>query len=74
AVTRGHVQRSRGGLWFRSYDEFVGTIEWLHQNPTLATRMGQNGHTYVRRNYTWPAVVDRFERTLAGWRIGGLEG
>lgn len=67
SVTRGHVQRSRGGLWFSHYEEFVGTIEWLQGNPDLATRMGQNGGEYVRRNYTWPAVVTRFEETLRRW-------
>lgn len=67
-VTRGHVQRSRGGLWFSHYEEFVGTIEWLQSNPTLAARMGQNGGGYVRRNYTWPAVVTRFEETLRHWQ------
>lgn len=68
AVTRGHVQRSKGGLWFRSYNEFVGALEWLQANPQLAHKMGQNGQQYVLSNYTWQAVVDRFERILATWK------
>jgi len=71
AVTRGHVQRSKGGLWFRTYEEFVGSIAWLKANPDLATRMGGNGREYVRRNYTWNAGVDRFERTVTAWREKG---
>jgi glycosyltransferase involved in cell wall biosynthesis len=67
AVTRGHVERSHGGLWFRTYDEFVGAIEWLGEHPDLAARMGRNGRRYVEENYTWDAVADRFERILSQW-------
>jgi glycosyltransferase involved in cell wall biosynthesis len=68
AVTRGHVRRSKGGLWFRTYDEFVGAVEWLRTSPDMATRMGHNGREYVRRNYTWEAVVDRFECIVTAWQ------
>lgn len=67
AVTRGHVQRSRGGLWFRTYDEFVSAVEWLQSHPDLADRMGHNGGAYVRENYTWSAVVSRFEQIVTNW-------
>jgi glycosyltransferase involved in cell wall biosynthesis len=68
AVTRGHVERSRGGLWFHTYEEFVGAVEWLQANPTLASRMGENGQRYVSSNYSWKAVVDRFERLILHWQ------
>ena len=68
AVTRGHVRRSRGGLWFRTYEEFREAIEWLKANRRLANRMGHNGREYVRRNYTWEAVANRFERIVTGWQ------
>lgn len=67
-VTRGHVERSRGGLFFRAYDEFKGALQWLQANPALAARMGQNGRRYVEENYTWPVVVDRFERAVRAWQ------
>jgi glycosyltransferase involved in cell wall biosynthesis len=68
AVTRGHVQRSKGGLWFHTYEEFVGAVEWLQSNAVLASRMGNNGRRYVLSNYTWPVVVERFECLVRGWR------
>jgi len=67
-VTRGHVRRSRGGLWFRTYDEFVGALEWLLAHPGVAARMGENGRRYVLLNYTWEAVLDRFEETVRRWQ------
>ncbi len=66
-VTRGHVQRSKGGLWFRTYGEFAGALEWFRAHPREASQMGQNGSTYVLSNYTWQAVVGRFERLLRAW-------
>lgn len=68
AVTREHVRRSKGGLWVDSYEEFAGAVSWLLANPTLAHRMGANGQQYVHRNYSWPAVVDRFARIVLGWQ------
>jgi glycosyltransferase involved in cell wall biosynthesis len=72
-VTRGHVQRSKGGLWFSSFEDFVGVVRWLQEHPDLAARMGQNGRAYVRQNYTWAAVVDRFEKLVAQWRAEQVE-
>lgn len=68
AVTRGHVARSQGGLWFHTYEEFVAAVEWLRAHPDLAARMGRNGRTYVEANYTWPAMVERFEQIVGAWQ------
>ncbi len=67
AVTRGHVQRSKGGLWFRTYEEFAEAVNWLRSNPEKAARMGENGRRYVLSNYTWERVLDRFERLILEW-------
>jgi glycosyltransferase involved in cell wall biosynthesis len=67
AVTAGHVRRSKGGLWFRTYEEFVGGVEWFRSNPILAARMGGNGRRYVLDNYSWETVVARFERAIRCW-------
>lgn len=67
-VTRGHVQRSKGGLAFRNYEEFAAAIDWLKANPALAKRMGRNGQAYVAQNYTWQVVADRFAAILTQWK------
>jgi len=69
AVTRGHVTRGRAGLWFETYGEFRGALEWLQHNSEFAKRMGRNGCEYVKRNYTWPIVADRFLAKLLEWGI-----
>jgi len=68
AVTRGHVQRSRGGLWFRSYEDFALALDRFRASPELSARMGENGHHYVLQNYTWEAVVNRFLALYQSWR------
>ncbi len=70
-VTRGHVQRSAGGLAYANLQEFYAAIQWLRDNPGLATRMGENGRRYVQQNYAWPVVVERFARAVAAWQTGG---
>jgi glycosyltransferase involved in cell wall biosynthesis len=67
-VTREHVRRSKGGLWFYSADEFAAALDWLTNRPDLASRMGQNGRRYVLQNYTWTAVAERFEHILSHWQ------
>jgi len=67
-VTKGHVQRSKGGLWFRTYEDFAGALDWLQAHPELAVRMGENGRRYVLSNYTWDVILDRFEKILQDWK------
>ena len=68
AVTRGHVRRARAGLWFETYGEFRGALNWFQRHPDLSQRMGLNGRKYVHTNYTWPIVTDRFLATLRQWQ------
>ena len=69
AVTRGHVRRSKGGLWFRTYEEFAAAVDWLSANLRLANRLGANGREYVLHNYTWPAVLTRFKAMMRCWQL-----
>ncbi|MCL4506120.1 MAG: glycosyltransferase family 4 protein [Chloroflexi bacterium] len=68
AVTRYHVTRSGGGLYFGNYDEFEATLDLMLANRTLAERMGNYGRAYVRSNYSTAAILARFEQALDHWR------
>lgn len=69
-VTRGHVQRSKGGLWFGNYDEFKAAVAWLNNHEDSAARMGKNGNSYVKENFTWERVFGQFAQTLTDWGMG----
>lgn len=71
-VTQGHVNRSKGGLWFASYEEFKAVVNWLIQNPSAAAHMGTNGQKYVELNYRWDQVFTRFCETLTAWKDEAL--
>jgi glycosyltransferase involved in cell wall biosynthesis len=68
-VTRGHVQRSKGGLWFSNYDEFKEGVDWLDDHNKAAARMGTNGRRYVTNNFSWEHVFNRFSHALSSWKL-----
>ncbi len=67
AVTRGHVQRSQGGLTFATYGEFAAAVGWLLAHPELAAKMGENGRFYVNQHYQWPHIISQFTQILQSW-------
>ena len=40
-VTRDHVRRSNGGLYYTDFDEFTGALDWLIERPVERARMGK---------------------------------
>jgi glycosyltransferase involved in cell wall biosynthesis len=60
AVVRGHCQRSSGGLYYNSYQEFAGCLNLLLTHPAVRDRLGRNGQNYVRSNYDWDVVEKRY--------------
>jgi len=71
-VTRYHVLRSNGGLYFTSAAEFAGALDWFLAHPEGRRQMGKLGRDYVRREYNWPTVLNRFREAVALWtgRLG----
>ena len=64
AVTVDHCRRSNGGLYFANYEEFVGALNYLFDQPEIARRMGVNGRAYVRNNFAWDVVLDKYETLI----------
>ena len=69
-VSMDHCRRSNGGLWFANYPEFEEMVARLEADEKLRNALGANGRDFVRREYGWPAVLERFEAALADWRVG----
>ncbi len=68
-VTVEHCVRSKGGLYFDNYYEFEEIVTLFLTNPALADGFGKNGAEYVRREYTWDAVIERFESGLVKFGV-----
>lgn len=63
-VLRWQCERSGAGLWFRSYPEFEEELLLLLADADLRRRMGDAGHDYVRRVYSWESVEKRLFAAL----------
>lgn len=58
-VTSAHCHRTNGGVAVATSEEFHAVMRvWEHESSRR--RMGRAGQAYVRRQYSWDAVVDRF--------------
>jgi glycosyltransferase involved in cell wall biosynthesis len=66
-VTRTHVVRSNGGLYYAGFGEFAGALDWFLDHPAERARMGELGRAYVRRNYNGDAVLARFRQAVSLW-------
>ncbi|MBX7139018.1 MAG: glycosyltransferase family 4 protein [Oligoflexia bacterium] len=64
AVTRQHVVDSGGGLYFSSPADFGAVCAALLSDKALNERCGKAGFEYVSSEYSWPAVLERFDQTL----------
>ena len=66
AATMEHCTRSGGGLWFDSYRSFEATVDRLTGDAGLRASLGTAGHDYTERNYSWPALIERYTAFLTG--------
>ena len=63
-VTRGHCNRSNGGLYFANYPEFEEILTLLLENAPLRNRLAEAGQRYVLENYQWNVIVERYKQTI----------
>jgi glycosyltransferase involved in cell wall biosynthesis len=64
-VLKDHCLRSNAGLFYDDADEFVEALNTLASQPSLREALGANGRSYVRDNYRWEIVLDRWRTALA---------
>ena len=62
AVTRNFVSESNGGLYFGNYFEFEGCTDYIIGHKDTAWKMGSNGRDYVRKNFDWDVIVDKYKK------------
>ncbi len=63
-VLKGHCIKSNAGLYYSSYHEFAGVLDYLLTHPAQYTQMGKNGKAYVEANYQWPVIIDKLCRLI----------
>ena len=60
-----HCRDGGGGLYYAGYPEFKEALELLLGDPRLRASLATKGASYVRENYSWPRIVERYESFLA---------
>jgi glycosyltransferase involved in cell wall biosynthesis len=66
-----HCRQSNAGLYYASREEFVECLRLLMSDERLRVDMGRNGREYVRRNYRWDIVLQKYERVFARVKAAG---
>jgi glycosyltransferase involved in cell wall biosynthesis len=62
AALVGQIERSGGGLTYRTDDEFAGALRAL--DGERATAYGAAGRAFVDEHYRWPAIATQFAAHL----------
>ena len=57
-----HCLQGKSGLFYSNYDEFEEALNLLLKDSKLRRVMGENGLEYVRENYSWPIIIEKYSR------------
>lgn len=67
-VLRGHCVKSNAGLYFESYFEFEGALDYLLTHTEEYEQMRENGRRYVYENYRWSVIIDKIRSFIEGYK------
>ena len=74
-VLKEQVRRANGGLYYRSFSEFCGALDYLATHPDERRALGAQGLRFVEREYRWQTVLPTSRRAAQkltdGAGIGG---
>ncbi|MCJ7580913.1 MAG: glycosyltransferase family 4 protein [Candidatus Aminicenantes bacterium] len=57
-----HCLKGNGGLAFSNYDEFEAMLDLFISDPRLRQVLGEHGRQYVKDNYSWDRIIEKYER------------
>ncbi len=63
-----HCLKGRSGLTYASYEEFEAVLDLFQSDRRLREVMGENGLDYVRTNYSWPIVIEKYNKLFTHLR------
>lgn len=72
AVTKNFVKVTKGGLYFKNYFDFEGALDYFLSHEEISKQMGKNGRDYVKENFAWDVIVDKYLRFFS--EISGESG
>ncbi len=70
-VLRDHIKESSGGWGYTNYAEFKLALIALCLNDAARSEKGNAGYDYVKRKYSWRAVLRHFDEAIEDIRSLG---
>lgn len=68
-VLKGHCTKSNAGLYFETYFEFEGALNYLLTHPEEYDVMRENGRRYVDENYRWEIIISKIRKLIDEFKI-----
>lgn len=65
-VLKAHCENSRGGFYYKNYEEFCNYIERLLPDSAERDEMCRNAKDYVNRGYSWEHTVGEYRKLIEG--------
>jgi glycosyltransferase involved in cell wall biosynthesis len=64
-VLADHIQNSKGGFAYSGFTDFSNILnKILNMSDKELSNIGKNGQQYVRNNYQWDKILEKFERSF----------
>lgn len=63
-VVVDHCRKSNAGLYYGDFEEFEGVLNLLLKDKNVAKTLGRNGQRYVKENYGWARLLDKYEKAF----------
>ena len=60
AVLKGHCDKSNGGFYYKTYEEFENILNFYNKYPNIYNYMKENAHKYVCENYNWESIINGY--------------
>jgi glycosyltransferase involved in cell wall biosynthesis len=65
---RRALHEEQRGLFYQDRDEFVECTKLLLADDRLRDRMGRNGKEYVKKNYRWDVIMQKYDKLIGALR------
>lgn len=60
------------GLWYTDSREFTVALDLLRADSKLRLSLGRNGKRYIKENYSWRKVIEKYERMFQHFSSGQI--
>jgi glycosyltransferase involved in cell wall biosynthesis len=60
-----HCLMGKCGLTYSEYEEFEAVLDLLNNDSKLRSELGKNGLNYVRHNYAWEKIIEKYEKLFS---------